>query len=266
VVTFQNTNHFGERARAVRRRFFPLAWQARMAVEAASARRSVGRAQRAVAISRSLGATIEEDLGHVPTLRVVLSAPPPLPAPGPLVETTPYVLAVGHDYFHKDWDGLIAAFLKAPDLPRLILVGAPRSERRVQKLRRRIARAGADDRISIRGVIADQTVLAALYSGADCCIGHSQHESFSFTPHEALALGTHVVLSDLPVHREVCPEAEPYYDPDDHDALAAAVRDAVGRSRSGAPVAQSAFSQTWAANARELADLLREAAGEEPAD
>jgi glycosyltransferase involved in cell wall biosynthesis len=69
-------------------------------------------------------------------------------------------------------------------------------------LRRQVAEAGLQDRVLLLGSVPTSQ-LARLYRSAAVSLTLSEHESFSITPREALAAGARVVLSDIPVHREI---------------------------------------------------------------
>jgi glycosyltransferase involved in cell wall biosynthesis len=253
VVAQQNAWYFGDYVRAFRRARCRLAMRVRLVAEAALARASIRHAARAVAVSRTLHAAIEEDLGHRANLRVVLSATPRSSASTVLAtdgggrSDAPYALVVANDYPNKELDLLAAVFARRPDLPRLKIVGHSSPPRRAA-----IKRAGGP-RVDVVGVVTDPAALHALYAGAVCCVAHSHFESFGLTPLEALAAGTPVVAADIPAHREVCGDRISYYAPDDLDALAALV------FAPGAAPAAPPAEWTWDDNARELAAVLREA-------
>jgi glycosyltransferase involved in cell wall biosynthesis len=69
--------------------------------------------------------------------------------------------------------------------------------------------------------------LAALYRSATAVVLTSAVESFALPLLEAMASGTAVIASDIPVAREVCGDAAQFYPPGDVDALAASIRRAL---------------------------------------
>lgn len=71
----------------------------------------------------------------------------------------------------------------------------------------------------------DDTELAALVAEAAVVVVPSLHEGFSLPVVEALGSGTPVVVSDIPVHRELLGDAPGFADPGDPVALAAAITD-----------------------------------------
>lgn len=255
VLCAQNAIYFTDAARAVRRQGWPMRGRMRLALESLVARLSIRRADRVVAVSRTMRAAIEGDLGRLPQVRVVRSATPRMPealsAPRP--DRGAYVLSVAHDIPHKDWDGLIEAFLKAPDLPRLLIAGDAGPSRQAALH----TRCGA--RVELLGPVWDRRRLAALYEGAGCVVVHSLVESFGLTVAESKGYGVPTVAADIPAHREVGDDRVLYYAPGDSEALAATVRQALGHR--GAPAEATGDGWTWEDNARELRDLLFEAAG-----
>lgn len=249
VVLLQNAYHFGANARELRRSLLPWLLARRVGLESALARASVRRAERVVAVSQALAADVRQDCGDV-QIEVILSATPALPLVERRDAGQDYVLCVANDYFHKDWDGLAKTFEEHPDLPRLVVVGAPRSARRLRLLRQRFART------EFVGPVRDRTRLADLYAGAACCVVHSRLESSSLTPLEALQMGVPAVVSDLPAHREVMQERATFYPAGNASELAAAVRRSLGAA--GPP---ATALRTGAQHAEELVGVLRQAAG-----
>ena len=68
---------------------------------------------------------------------------------------------------------------------------------------------------------ANDNELAALLRGASALVSPSLEEGFGLPPLEALALGTPVVLSDIPVYRELYSDWGQFFQPSDEEALAA---------------------------------------------
>ncbi len=103
----------------------------------------------------------------------------------------------------------IAAMAKAPrELP-LVLVGA--------------TRPWAHDLpdVTLTGHVPDEH-LAAIYSGARALVFPSDDEGFGLPPVEALACGTPVVASDIPVLREVLGDRATFVEPGDIAGMLAA--------------------------------------------
>lgn len=262
AVTNQNPHHFPAEARAYWRQCYPQALRLRLAVEWRMAHASVRRAEAFIAVSEAFQYAIEQDLGRRDNLHLVRSAAPSLPAPAtvpldPGRDSGPYALTVAHDYIHKDWDGLIRTFREHHDLPRLVVVGAWRSEERRLQLERQFEANGDPDRVTLLGPIADRRRIAALYREATCFVAHSFLEAGPLTPGEALTNGVSLVASDIPPHREAGGVDAHYYNPSDLSGLAEAVRSAIADTPSAGPTASREAEWTWTDNATRLADILR---------
>ena len=108
--------------------------------------------------------------------------------------------------------------------------------------------------------------LADLMRGALALCAPSLAEGFGLPPLEALALGTPVLASDIPAHREVLGEAAELLPPTEVEAWGAALRrvaadpDFRGRLARLGPV--RAAEHTWARTARQTEALYREVLGE----
>jgi glycosyltransferase involved in cell wall biosynthesis len=195
-------------------------------------RRLARGAARVIADTRAGAEDLRRTWG-VEAVAIPLAARP-LPAPG-LPPERPYVLFVGALEPRKAPDVLAAAMPPGLDL--------------------RVVGSG---RVPVPGAIhegrVDDARLATLYAGARVVAVPSLLEGFGLPGVEALAHGTPVVASDLPVLREVLGDAARYVPPGDAAALAAALRDPPPRP-SGRP------ERTWADVARETRAVLAEAAG-----
>lgn len=177
-----------------------------------------------------------------------------------------YLLYVGNAYPHKDVEMLLAA------------TAALRAETEFADLR--LLWIGQDDFFSKRvrasdawrklgeaavwlGPVADAE-LAAAYRGARALVTATRAEGFGLTPLEALAFGTPVVVTDIPVHREVLGDAARYAPVGDAPALAAAVaatlRDPGARAAAVASGAAAAARFSWRRMAEQTLAVYRSAA------
>jgi glycosyltransferase involved in cell wall biosynthesis len=146
----------------------------------------------------------------------------PARPPGVPVE---YLLAVGTREPRKGLSVLLAGYrtllAEVPDVPPLLLVGPPGWGPQLDT-------AGLRDRVITLGYV-DGPTLRGLVAGASALAFPSRYEGFGLPPLEALAAGTPVVASDLPVLREVLGGHARFAAPGDADALAAALRDTLER-------------------------------------
>jgi glycosyltransferase involved in cell wall biosynthesis len=146
----------------------------------------------------------------------------------------PYVLWVGTLEPRKGLPTLVEAFgavTETTDLPqRLVIVGSAGWLDTAEAIAGPARALG--DRISFTGPVPDDE-LRALYRGADLLAFPSRHEGFGLPVLEAMAQGTAVLCSDIPVLREVGEDAVAYAPPDDvgawRDGLVALLRDDAGR-------------------------------------
>jgi glycosyltransferase involved in cell wall biosynthesis len=128
-----------------------------------------------------------------------------------------YILRVGNFYPHKNVEGLLSAFrdflydnYENHDV-KLVLVGkrdyfSKRIEKQIDKLS-----IGAN---VIFFENASDSDLISLYSNAAATIIPSFSEGFSLTAVEAASAGSPVIVSDIPVHREILGTAAIYCNPD----------------------------------------------------
>jgi len=133
----------------------------------------------------------------------------------------------------------IAALARAPRELELVLVGATKPW------------AHELPDVTLTGHVSDDE-LAAIYSGARALVFPSDDEGFGLPTVEALACGTPVVASDLPVLREVLGDRATFVQRDDLAGLLAAA--AAARRPAPAPPAWS-----WLDAARATWDVYEEA-------
>ncbi len=127
----------------------------------------------------------------------------------------PLLLYVGNDLPHKGLAVLAQALLGRPEILRgsglLVLVGG---ETRARSLLVR----ELGDRVVILGR-QPRDVLRALYHACDLFVFPSLAEGFGLPPLEALAAGAPLLVSDLPVLREVLPDHATFVPPGNAVAL-----------------------------------------------
>lgn len=139
----------------------------------------------------------EGHLHHVP-----LGVPALPPASSTGLDRWPYLLAVGTAEPRKDLPGLVAAFNEiAGERPELRLVHAGPAGWGSEELEAAVAASPYRGRIVRLGYV-DEPRLAALLAGATALAYPSRYEGFGFPPLQAMAAGTPVVASDIPVLRE----------------------------------------------------------------
>lgn len=193
--------------------------------------RGLRRAAAVCAVSATVAAELVEHY-QVDAERVVvtpnglspawLAGPPPFTTAELRSRGLPerYVLFVGNLEPRKNLPVLLDAYRslrgRRHDAPPLLLVG-PRGwgpELDLSGL--------APGSVVVAGYL-DEPALTRVVAAAGCLVLPSREEGFGLPPLEALACGVPVVVSDLPVFREVLGEQADYVPVGDADALAAAL-------------------------------------------
>jgi glycosyltransferase involved in cell wall biosynthesis len=189
------------------------AWLAR-SISLADAIICVSAATRDELVARHPSVTpvvIHHGVDHLPSRSRALLQPP--------IEVQPYVLYLGSLEARKNVGVLLAAHERLGDRRRvLVLAGAAGfGGDRILAEVSRLQRAGFA--VRVLGPI-DAAGLPGLIARAELLCVPSAGEGFSLPPLEALALGTAVVASDIPAHREILGTAARLVPVGDADALA----------------------------------------------
>ena len=144
-----------------------------------------------------------------------------------------YVLFVGTLEPRKDVGTLLAAHRLLPGAPPLVLVGPPGWGERVD---------GGD---AVTPGYLDDASLRPVVAGASALVLPSRDEGFGLPVLEALAAGTPVVASDLPVLREVGGGLVRYATVGDAEAFAVQLQAALDDPGDPAPRRAHAAAFTW---------------------
>ena len=164
-----------------------------------------------------------------------------------------FLLYPARPWKHKNHARLLQAFVdlrrRRPDL-RLVLTGAG-----VETLR------PLPEGVEPLGLVSREE-LASLYRRAACLVFPSLYEGFGLPPLEAMASGCPVAASSAGAIPEVCGDAAVLFDPEDVQAIANGVRDALTRAdelRDRGLAHAATF--TWEESARRHEAVYLEAAG-----
>jgi len=194
----------------------------------------------------------------VTPLGVTVADPLP-PTAAPALERSPFLLYVGDRATpYKNFDRLLDALGSDridTDL-RLVCVGpAPRSESEQATL---VARR-LESRVEF--VSGSDGNLAWLYSRAEALVYPSIYEGFGLPPLEAMTCGCPVIASDAASIPEVVGDAAVLFDPDDTDALVAAIDGVVSDRRRREELVARGLSRaagfTWRATVERTLDVYR---------
>lgn len=221
-------------------------------VSSASARyralvpRSIQRAAVVITPSEAVADQVREAYDpRVPVLAVPHGVGPAWASAQPPSDTlrahlglpSSYLLFVGTLEPRKDVRTLLAAHRLLPDAPPLVLVGPP----------------GWGEQVDVSGAITpgylDEDDLRPVVAGASAVVLPSRDEGFGLPLLEALAAGTPVVASDLPVLREVGRTHATYAPVGDAAAFAEAIRSVLDDPGDAARRREHATRFTWAASA-----------------
>jgi glycosyltransferase involved in cell wall biosynthesis len=127
--------------------------------------------------------------------------------------------------------------------------------------RARLTALAPQGALVIHGGVTDAEYRAAL-DGARALVTASRAEGFGIPLIEAMAAGTPVIATDIPVFREVGADAVHYVDPDSAESVVAAVRALEGREaweRARARGLEESARFRWDRSARALLDALEAA-------
>ncbi len=219
--------------------FTPRAWKTRFhPVFRRILNRSVRRADRVIAVSGHTRRDLIADLGLPPEKIAVVyngidAAYRPLEkaevertVKRKLGSADPYLLYVGRFDPYKNVSGLVRAFAgfiqHRSDRPRLVLAGHP--DPRYPGAAEAVAELNLSSRVIFLDGVGEEE-LVALYNGARALVLPSLYEGFGLPPLEAMACGTPVIVSDRGSLPEVVGEAGILVDPEDPEALTAAIGD-----------------------------------------
>jgi glycosyltransferase involved in cell wall biosynthesis len=255
VVTIHDLNFLThpERTRAEIRRDYP-----------ALARAHAHRADRVVVVSEFTRREVERHF-DLPADRISICSPGAPPwSPRERPPGDGYVLFVGTLEPRKNVGGLLDAYerlaARRRDLPPLVLAGRETEEARPWL--ERLARPPLD-RVARHIGYVRPAERRALYEGARLLVQPSFEEGFGIPVLEAMTLGVPVVVANRGALPELVGGAAPIVDPDDPDALAAAIErlvdDAAFAARGVAGGLARAREFSWARTAGLMMDAYAEA-------
>ena len=174
------------------------------------------------------------------------------PAPGPKKN---FLLVVGASYFHKNVQEILKNARLWKDDYSLVIVSSRGKYR--EFLDTEIAKGGLGDKVQIIPY-AEQAQLLKLYQTCAAFVYPSMWEGFGIPPLEALACGAQVIVSDIPVLREVLGSSASYVRLGDENSWAAAfagLRSADSRLLDQT-VAEPVRKYTWEKSAKKLLAAL----------
>lgn len=150
----------------------------------------------------------------------------------------PFIIYTGSLYPHKNVDRLVQA---ARELKIVLAIVCSRSVF-WERMRRKIKKMKAERFVKLLGFVPDKE-LVALYQEAIAFVQPSLMEGFDLTVVEAMASGLPVVISDIPVHREIVESAAIYFNPYDFIDIAEKINLVLQSSRLGQKLRQKGLLQ-----------------------
>ncbi|HEV2770900.1 MAG TPA: glycosyltransferase family 1 protein [Solirubrobacteraceae bacterium] len=173
----------------------------------------------------------------------------------------PYVACVGTLEPRKNLAGAMRAFARLDDdRVGLVVVGGRGWDGGEVTAQARRARG----RVVLTGHVSDEE-LVGLLSGARCFLYPSLFEGFGLPPLEAMACGTPVVTSDRASLPEVVGDAALVVEPEDEEALSAALHRVLHEPGLGERLTEAglrrARAYTWARCAEQTVSVYRAATG-----
>ncbi len=174
-----------------------------------------------------------------------------------------FILFVGTIEPRKNLITLLRAFaevLRKTDLRPQLVVAGPKGWL-MDEISNYVSSENLNDRIVFTGYVSDHD-LRALYSSCAVFVYPSLYEGFGFPPLEAMACGAPVIVSEIPVLREVVGEAAVRVPPLDVEKLAESLvemlRDEGSRTHFSEAGIARAKQFTWEKTANLTLDVYRE--------
>ena len=220
------------------------------------------RARSVIAVSRTLAkdaaATVPSAAGK---LRVLQCGRPEWPSEAVPVDGVParYILTVASSAPHKRVGDVVKGWAQSLDrrdrAVSLVIIGGL-TQRQVEE---NLLMAGVHRDLLIHlGPVVERGRLKWLYANAKATVSMSVLESLSLTPIEAASVGCPVVLSDIPVHREIFGDDALFVAPEDTASLGRQLCSTVYGWEPGTRVWD--WPVSWDDHARALVELLGGAA------
>lgn len=144
----------------------------------------------------------------------------------PMKENNPYFVYVGNAYPHKNLERLVQAvvLLNKEVKEKVILAIASSRSVFTRKLEKNIKKLKASDDVKLLGFVPDED-LKILYKNSLAFVFPSLSEGFGLPGLEAMAAGTLVLASEIPVFKEVYKENAIYFNPLDFSSIETVMKD-----------------------------------------
>jgi glycosyltransferase involved in cell wall biosynthesis len=235
-------------------RLYHLAWWPQ--------RMLLNRADGVVAVSETTKALIAKHRLARGPVTVIPNAADDLPG-GPVTNPVPEtarLVYMGSFMPYKNVETLVLGMLRLPDHELHLMSRISDADRQ------RLAALAPQARVVFHNGVTDQAYADILRS-ATALVTASRDEGFGIPLVESMSLGIPVIVSDIPIFREIGGDAALFFPTEDTDAFAAAVRQ-LGKpgewaARSARSVEQAARF-TWRSSAERLLAVLAETVATRP--
>lgn len=166
----------------------------------------------------------------------------------------PYCLYVGNAYPHKNLEAILGLALK---FPQCVFVYVGKEDYFYARLKNKVREKRATN-VVFAGFLDDQE-LNTLYRFAQSYLFPSLYEGFGLPPLEAMACGTPVIAARAGALPEVLGDAAVYFDPQQQDSFAQALRSILGSEEQRKALIERGYQQVarydWHRMARETLTL-----------
>lgn len=189
--------------------------------------RTAERAKKIITVSQSTKRDIVEELG-VPQDKIAVTyegvdeiLSKNIEKPVKEIDLKKYLLHVGNLYPHKNMDVVLLALKMIKDKKdmKIQLVIAGKKDYFYFRFKKRVFEMDLENQVVFLGEVNDAQ-LRFLYQNALFYISPSLLEGFDLPVVEAMSQNCLCVISDIPVHREICKNGAIYFESTDSEGLA----------------------------------------------
>lgn len=177
----------------------------------------------------------------------------------PRPQQNPYILAVSSMDPRKNFQKLVEAFMQLKNSPLdLCIIGAQNT---IYSFNQDKGIYKSENRIHWLGRLTDQQ-LAQYYQHAACFIYPSLYEGFGIPPLEAMLFGCPVLVSNIPVFKEVYADAVRYADPSNSADIALKIENMLSNNNEVEELIKCGYDRvnsfSWKDSGKKLMDLLQD--------
>jgi glycosyltransferase involved in cell wall biosynthesis len=171
-----------------------------------------------------------------------------------------YILGVSSIAYHKNFIKLIEAFLylKTKNI-KLYIVGGINEKIFGKDSKKILNHIKNNENIKFLGRVNENTLIQ-LYSNALCFVYPSLYEGFGLPPLEAQACGCPVVISDIPVFKEIYGDSALYFNPLDSQDIANKIEEIINNEYLRDKLIEKGFENSkkyrWENSAKQFFSVL----------